>query len=66
MRYSKKNSIKFPFTNFNVRNRLMFYFFMTFCGVALPAALHFIRALLCRTELKPGTQETAKPFGPAA
>ena len=26
MRYLKENSIKFPYTNFNTRNTLMFYF----------------------------------------
>ena len=42
MRYLKKNNINFLYTDFNIRNRLMVYFFMTFCEVALPAALHFI------------------------
>ena len=45
MRYLKKNGIKFPYTDFNIRNTLMFYFFMTFsCGSLAGCSAFYTRA----------------------
>ena len=47
MRYLKKNNIKYPYTVFNIRNKLMLYFLITFLMGSLAGCSAFYYARCC-------------------